>query len=93
MQIINELETVQRGVYCGAIGYLGLDGNACFNVAIRTMMLEHGRVHLSAGGAITADSDAEDEYQELWAKAEGMFRALRAVNGGSRGGVEAQRII
>lgn len=79
MHIINELETVQRGVYCGAIGYLGLDGNACFNVAIRTMVLERGRVHLSAGGAIVADSDAEQEHQELLAKAEGMFRALRVL--------------
>jgi para-aminobenzoate synthetase component 1 len=81
MQIIRELEPTPRGAYCGAIGYVGLDGRMGFNVAIRTMQYEPtsaggGILHLHAGGAITADSDPESEYAETLAKAEGMFRAL-----------------
>ncbi len=76
MQIIDELESVQRGVYCGSIGYLGLDGNMVMNIAIRTMVAQHDQVHIHAGGAIVADSDPLEEYEESLAKAEGMFRAL-----------------
>ncbi len=77
MQIIDELEAVQRGVYCGSIGYLGLDGGMAMNIAIRTMILDRGVVHVHAGGAIVADSDPHDEYEETLAKAAGMFRALQ----------------
>ena len=78
MQIIDELESMQRGVYCGSIGYLGLDGNMAMNIAIRTMIFDRGQVHVHAGGAIVADSDPHDEYDETLAKAAGMFRALEA---------------
>ncbi|MFH0983072.1 MAG: aminodeoxychorismate synthase component I [Planctomycetota bacterium] len=81
MQIIDELEAVQRGVYCGSIGYLGLDGNIAMNIAIRTMILDRGRVHVHAGGAIVADSDPDEEYEETLAKAAGMFRALGFCTG------------
>lgn len=77
MQIIEELEPTPREVYCGAIGWIGLDGSMCLNVAIRTMLQVNHRVHVYAGGAIVADSTVEDEYRELLAKARGMFRALR----------------
>ena len=76
MQIIRELEPTERDVYCGSIGYIGLDGSLCLNIAIRTMLYEAGTVHVYAGGAITADSDPQAEYQETLAKAAGMFRAL-----------------
>jgi para-aminobenzoate synthetase component 1 len=76
MQIIDELEPTCRSVYCGSIGYIGLNGSACLNIAIRTMILEAGRLHLFAGGAIVADSDPDDEYAETLAKAAGMLRAL-----------------
>lgn len=78
MQIIDELESVRRGVYCGAIGYIGLDGDMMMNIAIRTMIFDRGRVHIHAGGAIIADSDPEAEYDETLAKAAGMFHALQA---------------
>ncbi|HKQ47097.1 MAG TPA: aminodeoxychorismate synthase component I [Phycisphaerae bacterium] len=76
MQIINELEPDPRGAYCGAIGYVGLDGSMQLNLAIRTMSLVNGQVDLSVGSAIVADSDPEEEYQELAAKAAGMLAAL-----------------
>lgn len=78
MQIIDELETVPRGVYCGAIGWIGLDGDMGMNVAIRTMVHVGDRVYVHAGGAITWDSDPDREYAEILAKARGMFQALDA---------------
>jgi para-aminobenzoate synthetase component 1 len=76
MQIIDELEPACRSVYCGSIGYVGLDGSMCLNIAIRTMVMDRGKLHLFAGGGIVADSDPEDEYEETLAKAAGMLRAL-----------------
>ena len=75
MQILEEVEPTSRGVYCGAIGYLGLDGSADFAVAIRTAVLHAGVLRWSAGGGIVWDSEPEKEWRELLAKAEG-FRAL-----------------
>lgn len=76
MQIIDELEPTPRDAYCGAIGYVGLDGAMALNIAIRTMIMRGDRLHLYAGGAIVADSDPQDEYEETLAKAAGMMRAL-----------------
>jgi para-aminobenzoate synthetase component I len=76
MQIIDELEPVRRGPYCGAIGYLSVDGNIELNVAIRTMTIEQGRVHIPVGGGIVADSDPQAEYEETLVKAMAMFAAL-----------------
>jgi para-aminobenzoate synthetase component 1 len=77
MQIIEELEPVRRGPYCGAIGYLSVDGNIELNVAIRTMIVEQGRVHIPVGGGIVADSDPLAEYEETLVKARAMFAALK----------------
>jgi para-aminobenzoate synthetase component 1 len=77
MQIIRELEPDPRNVYCGAIGFLSLNGKAQFNVAIRTMILKDGMAHFWAGGGIVADSDPEAEYEETLAKAKGMREALQ----------------
>jgi len=76
MQIIHELEPTGRGVYCGSIGAIGLDRSMSLNVAIRTMLHARGVVYCHAGGAIVADSAADDEYEETLAKAAGMMSAL-----------------
>ncbi len=76
MQIIRELERSARGPYCGAIGWIGLDGDLTLNLVIRTLVLPPGEVLVSVGGGIVADSDPHAEYAETLAKAEGMFRAL-----------------
>ncbi|MCH7814234.1 MAG: aminodeoxychorismate synthase component I, partial [Planctomycetes bacterium] len=86
MQIIDELEPTCRSVYCGSIGYLGLDGSLCLNIAIRTMVLDAGRLHLFAGGGIVADSDPQAEYDEGMAKASGMLRALGHASVAKRDG-------
>lgn len=80
MQIIEELEAERRGVYCGAIGYLGVDGGMDTNIAIRTLTQVDGHLRFWAGGGLVADSDAESEYRECQDKA----RALREVLAGFR---------
>ncbi len=76
MQIIDELEPVARGAYCGAIGYIGRDQRCEFNLAIRTMTVKEGWVHIPVGGGIVADSDPAAEYEETLVKARAMFNAL-----------------
>ena len=76
MEIIEELEPHRRGPYCGAIGYIGGDGTIELNVAIRTMIVKDGRVHVPVGGGIVADSDPAAEYEETLVKARAMFQAL-----------------
>lgn len=67
MQVIRELEPFPRGVYCGAIGWMAPDGSCDFSVAIRTLMVEGGRVTLNVGGGVVADSTAQGEWEEaLW---------------------------
>lgn len=80
MEIIEELEPNRRGVYTGAIGYLGFNGKMDLNIAIRTMVVKDSKTYFSVGGGIVADSDPEAEYQETLDKAKGMMEALRAVN-------------
>jgi para-aminobenzoate synthetase component 1 len=77
MQIIEELELNRRGVYCGAIGYVGFNGNMDLNIAIRTLVYSGGVIRCWAGGGIVADSRAEDEYQETFDKAAAMLKLLQ----------------
>jgi para-aminobenzoate synthetase component I len=79
MQIIRELEPFARGAYCGAIGWIGLDGNMTLSIAIRTVVCRDGMINLYAGGAIVADSQAQAEYEEILAKAGGLLSSLNAV--------------
>ena len=75
MQIIDELEPVRRGAYCGAIGWV--QGRELeLAVAIRTMTIKDGQVHIPVGGGIVADSDPAAEYEETIVKAAAMFSAL-----------------
>jgi para-aminobenzoate synthetase component 1 len=76
MEIIEELEPHRRGPYCGAIGYLSGDGLIELNVAIRTMIVRDGLVHIPVGGGIVADSNPAAEYDETLVKARAMFEAL-----------------
>ena len=78
MEIIDELEPVQRGIYTGAIGYIGFDGQADFNIAIRTIIMQQGKVFFSAGGGIVWDSDPIMEYEETIHKVSALINALNA---------------
>ncbi len=79
MEIIDELEPTRRGVYTGAIGYYGLGGRSAFNIAIRTLLIEGGRVHFQVGGGIVADSDPEAEYEETLHKGRGLRQAAQGA--------------
>ena len=79
MEIIEELEPVRRGIYCGAIGYLGFNGDMDTNVVIRTLIKSSNQLHLQVGGAVMADSDPEGEYAETLVKAGSVVQALGAV--------------
>lgn len=81
MQIIDELEPARRGLYTGAVGYFGRHGVSAFNIAIRTLLVEGGRVSYQVGGGIVADSDPAAEYTETLHKG----RGLREVLGESEG--------
>ncbi len=78
MEIIDELEGEERGVYSGGIGYLSLDGGMDFNIVIRTLVCAAGRAHLRVGGAIVADSDPEKEHRETLDKARALLEILNA---------------
>jgi len=81
MQIIEQLEPHRRGAYCGAIGYIGFDGNMDSNIAIRTMVYNENVIYCWAGGGIVADSDLKAEYQETLDKASAMLELLRRYGG------------
>lgn len=75
MEIIRELEPEPRGAYCGALGFIdpaknGRAGDSCFNVGIRTLILDSGRLRYNVGSGVVLDSDGEDEYRECLLKAD-----------------------
>lgn len=76
MEIIEELESDRRGVYTGAIGYIGLDGRSAWNIPIRTIVRSYQNWSYNVGGGIVADSDPDDEYRETLTKGRGMKAAL-----------------
>ncbi|MBT9291923.1 aminodeoxychorismate synthase component I [Prosthecodimorpha staleyi] len=77
MEIITELERHARGVYCGAIGWLGFDGAMDLNIAIRTVTFRGGEAVFHAGGGVTLLSDPAAEYEETLVKAARIFAAFR----------------
>jgi para-aminobenzoate synthetase component 1 len=68
MQIIDELEPVERGIYCGIIGYIDFNGNMDTNICIRTLVIDNNHIVCSAGGGLVADSHLDLEYQETFDK-------------------------
>lgn len=75
MEIIRELEPAPRGAYCGAVGYIdppknNNGGDTCFNVGIRTLILEQGKLRYNVGSGVVLDSDGPDEYRECLLKAD-----------------------
>ena len=76
MQIISELEPEKRGLYAGAIGYFGYNGNLDTCIVIRTIVMKGKKVFINAGAGIVADSDPDMEYQETLNKARAMLKAV-----------------
>jgi len=82
MEIISELEPVKRGVYSGAVGYLGWGGNMDTAIAIRTAVIRNGKLYIQAGAGIVADSVPVNEWNETLNKARAIFRAAALASTG-----------
>ena len=81
MEIIEELEPNRRGLYCGAIGYVGFDGNMDTNIAIRTAVYSDDEIRFYAGGGVVADSELAKEYRETLDKASSMLELIARFGG------------
>jgi len=82
MEIIDELEPVKRGIYAGAVGYLGFHGNMDVAIALRTAVIKNGKLYVQAGGGIVADSQPDAEWQETQNKARALLRAAEMAESG-----------
>ena len=82
MEIIHELEPIKRGIYSGAVGYLGWNGNMDTAIAIRTAVIKDGVVNVQAGAGIVADSVPKLEWEETLNKARAMVKAIEMVSTG-----------
>ena len=85
MQIIHDIEPEPRGVYAGAVGYFGYDGNADTCIAIRALVMQGQTVHIQAGAGIVADSDPEREYEETVNKAKAISVAIELAENSTQG--------
>ena len=84
MEIIDELEPVKRGVYGGAVGYIGFNGEMDTAIAIRTAVIKDQRLYVQAGAGVVADSVPELEWKETMNKARAVFRAVNMALSGLR---------
>jgi anthranilate synthase component 1 len=82
MQIIDELEVSKRGIYAGAVGYLGFNGDMDLAIAIRTGVIKDGALHVQAGAGIVADSVPQSEWIETQNKAKALLRAAEIAESG-----------
>lgn len=82
MEIIDELEPVKRGIYGGAIGYIGWNGNMDTAIAIRTAVIKDGKLHIQAGAGVVADSLPRNEWDETMNKGRAIFRAVAMAEAG-----------
>jgi para-aminobenzoate synthetase component 1 len=79
MEIIDETEPAARGVYTGSIGFIGLDGSVCLNIAIRTIIIKDQKAYAQTGGGIVADSEPEAEWDETITKAKALIAGIKAT--------------
>ena len=82
MEIISELEPVKRGVYSGAVGYIGWSGNLDTAIAIRTAVIKDGVLHIQAGAGVVHDSVPINEWEETLNKGRAVFRAVAMAEAG-----------
>ncbi len=80
LEIIDDLEPAQRGLYGGVVGYFGFGGDADLAIAIRTATIADGVAHVQAGAGLVADSDADAEFEESRNKAAAPLRAVAVAN-------------
>jgi para-aminobenzoate synthetase component 1 len=93
MEIIDETEPTARGVYTGSIGFVGIDGSACLNIAIRTIIIAGQKAYAQAGGGIVADSDPQAEWAETITKARALLAGMNATQESRRRIVDIERAV
>jgi para-aminobenzoate synthetase component 1 len=79
MEIIDATEPTARGVYTGSIGFIGIDGSVCLNIAIRTIIITNRKAFAQTGGGIVADSDPKFEWAETITKARALVAGIQAT--------------
>jgi anthranilate synthase component 1 len=82
MEIIDELEPSKRGIYAGAVGYLGFNGDMDLAIALRTAVVKDNVLYAQAGAGIVADSVPDSEWLETLSKARAVLRAAEMVLAG-----------
>jgi anthranilate synthase component 1 len=82
MEIIDQLEPVKRGIYGGAVGYLGWNGNMDTAIAIRTAVIKNGKLYVQAGAGVVADSVPRLEWKETMNKGRAIFKAVAMAESG-----------
>ena len=82
LEVIRELEPVKRNIYSGAVGYIGWWGDVDTAIAIRTAVIQDGRLHVQAGAGIVFDSDPQKEWDETMNKGRALFRAVAQAASG-----------
>jgi para-aminobenzoate synthetase component 1 len=92
MEIIDETEPTARNVYTGSIGFIGIDGSVCLNIAIRTIIIKDRKAYAQTGGGIVADSDPEAEWDETITKARALLAGITATQKRRRQIIEIKKI-
>ena len=82
MEIIDELEPSKRGIYAGAVGYIGFNGDMDIAIAIRTAVLKNKQLYVQAGAGIVTDSNPDAEWEETRSKARAVLRAAEIAEAG-----------
>ena len=82
MEIIDEVEPVKRGIFGGAVGYLGWHGEMDMSIAIRTCVIRENKVYVQAGAGLVADSNPESEWNETQIKARAVIKAVELSSNG-----------
>ena len=82
LEVIRELEPIKRNIYSGAVGYIGWWGDVDTAIAIRTAVIQDGRLHVQAGAGIVHDSDPQKEWDETMNKGRALFRAVAQAASG-----------
>jgi len=82
LEVIQELEPIRRNIYSGAVGYIGWHGDLDTAIAIRTAVIQDGRLHVQVGAGIVHDSDPAREWDETMNKGRALFHAVAQAAGG-----------
>jgi len=92
MEIIDETEPIGRGVYTGSIGFIGIDGCVCLNIAIRTIIIKNKKAFAQTGGGIVADSSPQAEWDETITKARALLAGIKETRKSKQRIVDIKKI-